>query len=237
MKKIIIAIAALIAMPSALFAQNVRNDIITVAVLDTGIAEVGALEGRVTEGYDLYSPEEPRERLQSSHGTMVANIIAERTGDNVRFIGMRVDRNRCRGDICEVDERAIRRALRLAIDLDVDVIQASLSGRMTSETRNLFIEAANKGITIVLAAGNHGGVALGGMILKEAQANVYVVSSLDSEGRPSDFSARMNGRLRDLMIWRPGENIPTINREGEPTLATGTSFAAPQYASEIILQR
>ena len=235
MKILIIAIAALIAMPAQLSAQE-ANRTITVAVLDTGIHEVGALSGRVEANYDLYDPEDPREEMRSSHGTMVANIIAERTNENVRFIGMRVDRNRCRGDICEVDERAIQRALRLAIDLDVDVIQASLSGRMHRETRDLFIEAANKGITIVLAAGNHGGLALAGMILKEVEANVHVVSSIDADGRPSEFSARMNGRLRDRMIWRMGENVPTVNKSGEPTTATGTSFAAPQYASELIAQ-
>lgn len=235
MKKIIIAIAALIAMPVAAGAQE--SDSITVAVLDTGIAEVGALEGRVIGNYDLYDPEEPRAELRSSHGTMVANIIAERTDANVRFIGMRIEKNRCRGDICEVDEKAIRRAIRMAIDMDVDVIQASIYGRMRRETRDLFIEAANNGIAVVLAAGNHGGLALGGMILKEAPANVYIVSSLDQDGRPSEFSAHMNGRLRDQMIWRLGEDIPTVNRTGEPTLATGTSFAAPLYATEIILQR
>ena len=235
MKKIILAIAALLAVPTAAAAQE--SETVTVAVLDTGISEVGALRGRVEGNYDLYDPEDPRDEMRSSHGTMVANIIAERTPSNVRFIGMRVDRNRCRGDICEVDERAIRRAVELAIELDVDVIQASLSGRMRRETRDLFIEAANRGIIVVLAAGNHAGVALAGMILKEADANVYVVASLDERGRPSEFSGRMNGSLRERMVWRPGENIATIDREGQPAEVTGTSFAAPQYASELIARR
>lgn len=236
MNKFIIFIASIFAAIAPAYAQD-ANDEIVVAVFDTGIAEVGALQGRVIANHDLYRVERPRAELQSSHGTMVANIIAEHTSDNVKFIGMRVDRNRCYGDICEVDERALQRALRLAIDLDVDVIQASLSGKMHSETRDLFIEAANSGITVVLAAGNQGGVALAGVILKEAGGNVYVVASLDAEGRPSDFTSRMRGRLRDQMIWRLGEDIPTIDRAGNATSATGTSFAAPLFASELILRR
>lgn len=236
MNKIILFFASVLAAITPVQAQE-ANDRVVVAVFDTGIAEVGALTGRVIANHDLYKVESPRAELQSSHGTMVANIIAERTDENVQFIGMRVDRNRCYGDLCEVDERALRRALRLAIDLDVDMIQASLSGRMSGETRDLFIEAADKGIAVILAAGNKGGVALAGTILKKAEGNVYVVASLDAEGRRSEFSSRMNGKLRDEMIWRLGEDIPTINRDGEITNATGTSFAAPIYASELLLQR
>lgn len=236
MNKIILFVASIFAAIAPAYAQD-ANDEIVVAVFDTGIAEVGALEGRVIANHDLYKVDSPRANLQSSHGTMVANIIAENTADNVKFIGMRVDRNRCYGDLCEVDEKALQRALRLAIDLDVDIIQASLSGKMRSETRDLFVEAANKGIAIVLAAGNKGGVALAGGILKEAEGNVYVVASLDAEGRRSEFSSRMNGSLRDQMIWRLGEDVPTIDRTGNATSATGTSFAAPLFASELIVRR
>ena len=236
MKQIIIFLSAMLALTAPVQAQTVANETV-VAVIDTGIAEVGALEGRVIANYDLYEVEEPRAELQSSHGTMVANIIAERTDANVKFIGLRVDRTRCYGEICEVDEIALQRAVRLAIELDVDVVQASLSGKMNRETRDLFIEAANSGITVVLASGNRGGVALAGQILKETEANVYVVASIDERGRPSEFSSRLRGKLRQEMIWRVGENVPTIKRDGEPTNATGTSFAAPIYASELILQR
>lgn len=236
MKKIILFIAGMLAAITPVQAQE-TTDHVVVAVFDTGIAEVGALKGRVIANHDLYKIDKPRAELQSSHGTMVANIIAERTSQNVKFIGMRVDRNRCYGDLCEVDEKALQRALRMAIDLEVDVIQASLSGKMHGSTRELFVEAANKGITIVLAAGNKGGVALAGMILKETTGNVYVVASLDAEGYPSDFTSRMRGSLRDQMVWRLGEDIPTIDRAGDPAKATGTSFAAPLFASELLLNR
>ena len=236
MIKIILFVASIFAAIAPAYAQDDNNEIV-VAIFDTGVAEVGALKGRVIANHDLYKVDSPRAELQSSHGTMVANIIAERTDANVKFIGMRVDRTRCYGDICEVDERALQRSLRLAIELNVDVIQASLSGKMHSETRDLFVEAANKGITVVLAAGNQGGVALAGIILKEAQGNVYVVASLDAEGRPSEFTSRMRGSLRDQMIWRLGENVPTIDRTGNATSATGTSFAAPLFASELIVSR
>ena len=56
MKNIIIAVAALLALPTQSFAQDSGNTI-TVAVLDTGISEVGALKGRVDGNYDLYDPE------------------------------------------------------------------------------------------------------------------------------------------------------------------------------------
>ncbi len=233
MRNIVTLLAGLVALQTPSIAQA-QSDPTIVAVLDTGIAEVGALTGRVRSTYDLYSVNEPREELRSSHGTMVANIIAERTAHDVQFIAMRVDTDHCKGEICEVDEEALRRAVRLSIDLDVDVIQASLTGRMRRETRDLFVEAANSGITVVLASGNHGGLSLAGMILSEVEDNVHVVASLDHNGRPSEFSARLRGRLRDHMIWRPGEEIATINRAGESTLATGTSFAAPIYASELL---
>jgi serine protease len=147
----------------------------TVAVLDTGVAyenrgryrQAPDLAGtRFVAGWDFvdddpYPNDVPAPDGRRSHGTLMAAIIAQTTGNAIGAAGVapaaaimpvRVLRPDVTGP-----ERGIARGVRFATDHGADVVNLSLSGRSSTPVlRQAIAYATRKGVTVVAAAGNEG---------------------------------------------------------------------------------
>jgi len=223
---------SLLGTPIQAHAEAVREPIL-IAVVDTGVAEVGPLVGHVVESYDMVRPERPRTELKSFHGTAVAGVIALNMKRPYGIISMRVDSvGRCSGIDCITKGDAIAASIVKATDLGASVVQVSSAGKMGRRVRQAVLYAISKNVKVVFAAGNDGGLPIALAITKKDETGLEVVGSLDADGGKSKFSCRP--RRQDARFsWRPGVSVPTIGLDGLPTTQTGTSFAAPIRAAEI----
>jgi serine protease len=148
----------------------------TVAVLDTGVAyrthgpysQAPDLAGtRFAAGWDFvagdrYPDDEPPRPGRRSHGTQMAGLIAQTTGNALGGAGVapaatimpiRVLRPDLSGTA-----RDVARGLRFAADHGADVANLSFAGPTPTSVITEAVEYATaKGVTIVAAAGNDGG--------------------------------------------------------------------------------
>ncbi len=162
-----------IQIPSAWAAT--RGEGAVVAVLDTGVAyrtrgryhRAPDLAGtRFVDGWDFVDgdpyPDDvaPRDDRRS-HGTLMAGLIAQTTGNALGAAGVAPDAAIMPVRVLKPDlsgsATAIARGLRFAADHGADVVSLSISG--PSETRVLtraIDYAVGRGVTVVAAAGNDG---------------------------------------------------------------------------------
>ena len=139
---------------------------VKVAVLDTGVSEVGDLAGRVLPGFDFYnydedaSDDDPTARFH--HGTVVASLIAATPNNGegmagvcaecqilpVKVLGGR-DGSGYNYDIAQGIIYAVRQGAK--------IINMSLGGTSRSTTIEKAVQyATGKGVLVVAAAGNEG---------------------------------------------------------------------------------
>jgi serine protease len=147
----------------------------TVAVLDTGVAyedrgryrRAPDLAGtRFVNGWDFvdgdaHPDDVPPRDGRRSHGTLMAGLIAQTTGNALGGAGVapaaaimpiRVLRPDLSGSA-----RAIARGVRYAVDHGADVINMSIAGPSPTRALTAAVDyAASKGVTVVAAAGNDG---------------------------------------------------------------------------------
>lgn len=125
---------------------------ILAAVLDTGYDMTGNHEPRVLEGLDLTGTGAVQD--ENGHGSAMANLILEHTPDSVNVLPVKI-----------ADENGYSSALRLylgiryAMEQGVHVINISMGAYRAaySETVSAAIrQAAQKGIFVVVSAGNGG---------------------------------------------------------------------------------
>ena len=63
--------------------------------------------------------------------------------------------------------------------------------------------------------------------------NVHVVGALDDNGNRADFTS-YSRRDDVVLVMRPGVDVEVLDSKGRMARVTGTSFAAPIYAAELL---
>ena len=124
---------------------------VTVAVIDTGVNPGNAkLQGRLLEPVAVYPDENAADG--NGHGTLMAEIIAQNTGENVKILPIKAVDNGGFGTsaaLCEAVGKAVGRG--------VDVIYLGVSGKGASGAIETAVRQAKKaGIPVVVPAGNDG---------------------------------------------------------------------------------
>lgn len=131
------------------------------------------------------------------------------------------------------DDEWIVQGLDRAIELEVDVISASLTSITYPETNDtineLLIEASNKGITIIASSGNYGptGASIGSPAIWET---VIAVGATRNFKELALFTARgpTPSLTSGVDIVAPGQGIGTMNATTfEKTYVIGTSVSVP----------
>ena len=212
-----------------------------VAIIDSGIAHTTELSAAVTAEFDMASlPSRPAFRPRDHHGTMVATILLRETTRPIEIISFRIDDPAgCPIGLsppCQPNAAPVAAAIRKATDLGVTAINISLTLKDDPAIVEAVRDAAARGITVVLAAGNDGrdrpsnlGVAMA------AYPHAILVGALDRQGRPWKGTNRPEADNTGYRyVWRRGVGVPTVLADGSKVVATGTSFAAPIETAHLL---
>lgn len=206
---------------------------VRVAVIDGGVVMTASLAASVETEIDMAGNRAPYTAV-SDHGTAVSTIVARTAHGPVRIVSLRVDKTGvCDGHLCEMEQYAIVSAIYKAIELRVDVINMSIDLTYDRTTYNALTKAAKAGISIIVAAGNQGGEPRSILYARSMPKKVWLVGATDDQGRPTAFSARVDGECGCQFVWRHGIDVETQNRAGERVYGSGTSMAAPLMTAEI----
>ena len=155
---------------------------VKVAVIDTG-CDLTAIPGRIAEGTDQSITD------ANGHGTLMAEIIASQTTENVKILPMKVFDDTGVSTVGQVYS-----AIMSAIDFGVDVINLSMSGEGTSQMLTTAINmATEKGIIVVVAAGNEASD-VNGFMPGNIEAAITVSATDKSEvfAEYSNFGSRID---------------------------------------------
>lgn len=206
-----------------------------VAVIDSGVAMTPELRPILLGEYDMASSA-PRLAFQPryDHGTMVATILSRAAHGAVDILSFRIDDPAgcppLMSPPCQPSAQPIARAIRKASQLGVSAINISLTLKDDPDITAAVRDAAAKGITVVLAAGNEGRDAPGNLAMAIAGfPHAVLVGALDAAGKPWRGSNKPE-RVRSgrySYVWRRGVDVPSSIADGSAAAGTGTSFAAP----------
>ena len=210
-----------------------------VAVIDSGVARTDELGNALVAEYDM-AGDRPAFQPHDDHGTMVATILLREARQPIRIVSFRIDDPAgCpagRAPPCQGDAAPVARAIRKATEMDVSAINISLNLKNDPQIVDAVRDASEKGIRVVLAAGNDGRDRPGNLpMAKAAFPNAVIVGALDSEGHPWSGSNRPEtGTPGYRYAWQAGVRVPTVLANGSRALATGTSFAAPIETARLL---
>jgi subtilisin family serine protease len=210
-----------------------------IAVLDTGVAGVAELTGRVRAGYNVTNGSANTNDIDG-HGTAVASIAAAAAG-GVRGISptspvIPIKVFDDRGQSAPEDLiAAIQRAISLkagVINISASALPSDIDPADGKRLKYAINAAVSLGIPVIAASGNEGA---GTLDIPAAYPHVIAVCATDSQGGPASFSNSGGG----LDLVAPGEEIavaapPNLCSTGYATV-TGTSFAAPAVAGAAAL--
>ena len=221
----------------------------TVAVIDTGIANVPSLKGKVVGGFNFIS-NNTNYTDTDGHGTSVAGVIAasaftfqgrkyQGIAPGVKLVALKVD-----DGINDPTEANIGRALQWILDnaAKYNIVSVNLSEgtghftnhNATSSYSPQLAQLVGRGIFVAAASGNDG--LHDGIEYPAADPSVVSVGSTNLNDRISSFTD--TGRNLDLLT--PGEFVitPTIvNGRATFLNGTGTSYSAPMAAATAALIR
>ena len=196
--------------------------VIKVAVLDSGInASHEDLTGKIMKQYNSLN-QSRRVNDDFDHGTAVAGIITandNRLGilglnNNIEIYDIKVLNNVGKGKVDHLID-----GIKQAIKEEVDIINISFGVQSDNqELKEAVLDACNKGIIIIAAAGNTYGL---GMDYPAKYESVISVKSIDQNLKLTDSSASGEARYS-----APGEEILSTNASGGYSLYSGSSFAA-----------
>lgn len=215
-----------------------KNNIITVAVLDTGIRAdheaftENSLKDRLSMdlAYDFYNNDEYPDD-DYGHGTMVAGVIAESTPNNVKIVPIKVGG----GDTGSVPAASFVYGLdRVAGKVDIINMsfgweQKDVSADFMAGVDDVMNQAKELGTISVAAAGNERANTI------DYPAAAPAVISATSVGQTNTFSTRFSNHGSRADFAAPGENLilPDFNGTNTYVSANGTSFSSPFVAAAI----
>lgn len=235
---------------------------VTIAVIDTGIDQDSPeFAGRLSPLSKDIAGSRPLTGVDD-HGTNVALVAAgARNGTGVVGIAYDSTVMALRSDSvgscetedpsdedsgCKFADSTIARAIDYAAANGAKVVNISLGGEGVSQSvLSAVSAAANRGLIIVVAAGNEGLAAPEGFaagIDKAGGGAVIVVGSVDADGSMSSFSNKAGAQNQHYMAafgsricceYRDGQLY--VDGEGYSYLFSGTSFSAPQVSGAAAL--
>ena len=210
-----------------------------IAVMDSGVADVPELQGRLRPGYDVAGGDQNTGDIDG-HGTAVAAIAAAAPG-GVRgvsptspIIPIKIfddAGNSTPEDFVVAIERAVA-AKAGVINISASAPVADVDPAATRAVEDAIYAAVSLGIPVIAASGNDSGGSIGA---PAAYPHVIAVGATDESGNPALFSN--TGRELDLVA--PGANIvtaaPRVLCSSGYGSVSGTSFAAPAVAGAAAL--
>lgn len=218
---------------------------VTVAVIDTGIAQHPDLDRRVTICKDFTVARGSSTSCvdTNGHGTHVAGVIAADGGeDGLGVFGVAPEASlavyrACSEDgECWVDDVAA--AIRAGVDDGAQIIVVSMGADSAhSILANAVKYATDKGALVIAAAGNDGPYA-GSIDIPARLPGVLAVGALDAQGGTPEWSSRGTNSRSLLGVLEEGDiafAAPGIRIQGPWLLGgyaelSGTSVAAPHIA-------
>ena len=193
---------------------------VTVAIVDTGAAELDFLKDKLVEGYDFVDNDKNafHDGSSDSHGTFIAGIVADCVKDAaVNIMPVRVIDSKS-GYISNVIN-----GIRYAADNGADVINISLHGNLMScsSVDDAFDYVESKNVTAVVCAGN----------FKKDTAEVcpahvesaITVSAIDEN---FEFASAFSDFGEAVDVCAPGVNIVGYGADGTLKIMNGTSMSA-----------
>lgn len=209
--------------------NNNFNDLITVAVIDTGIdTDHPYFKGRLTGGRNCFNGSSIPED-DTGHGTHVSGVVINCT-NNLNIKIMPIKSLNAEGGTLN----SIVSGINYAVSQRVQVINLSLESPYGSHSKYLeeaIENAVSKGIIVVVAAGNGEKITHTPVdTVNVSPANMdsaIVVGALDETGTKGSFSNY--GDSVDVIA--PGVDIPSTYIGSKYALMSGTSQAAPHIAA------
>tara|TARA_Y100000310_G_scaffold342161_1_gene444041 strand:+ start:2925 stop:4331 length:1407 start_codon:yes stop_codon:yes gene_type:complete len=207
--------------------QETQGEGVTIAVLDTGcqvdhVDLVGSFRQPTSDVTD-----------RDSHGTHVSGIITANNNDT-GIVGVapqvEVIVKKVLNDEGWGTEAMIVQGMREAIDEGADIISMSLGAPVDlPDLHNIIIEAYNKGIAVICAAGNSGDIGM--LDFPGRYAETISVGALDSNNLRAEFS--QTGNRLDFMA--PGVAINSTIPINSYASYSGTSMATPWMSGVVAL--
>src|SRR3989338_7866424 len=220
---------------------------ITVAVLDTGIANHPDLSNRVAGCKDFTNARQPvidgKCDDKNGHGTHVAGIIlADGGSDNLGIYGVAPEAYLFAYKVCSANGSCwsddIAAAIYAATDNGANIINLSLgSDSLSSLIGDAISYAVQNGVLVVAAAGNDGPY-IESIDYPGALVDVVAVGALNSSENIPDWSSRGGNTLttpyeveeKDIELAAPGVGILSTWKDGGYATLSGTSMASPHVA-------
>lgn len=209
------------------YAKNVAartSSSIKVAVVDSGVDQTHPfLESRVTsDGYDFVDVDSnPYDEF--GHGTHVSGIIVDCTpGVKVKILPVRV-----LGADGNGWNSVISSGIYYAVERGAKVINMSLNGDCTQDEEDAIDYAVQKGVTVVVSAGNKNEDVVKTYNCPAHKKNVICVGAIDLRNVKADFSNY--GSTLDVVA--PGVGIYSCVPGGYYESWDGTSMATPHVAA------
>ncbi|MEV0368683.1 S8 family serine peptidase [Streptomyces sp. NPDC050636] len=218
--------------------RTAQGEGITVAVLDTGVEkDHPGLQGKVTAGPDfLKDGLQPGDPRWGEHGTAMASDVLK-VAPKAHVLSVRVIDDNDDND-GQIDQRSgpspMVQGINYAVDHGADVISMSLGGDMfgeyDKEDANALARAAQKGIPVLVSAGNEGDM------FNDAQypagyAGVIAVAATQKGGSRAEFSTVRTYNS----VAAPGVGIVSAKNTGGYAPVNGTSPATALASGVVAL--
>ncbi|GAB1643092.1 type VII secretion-associated serine protease mycosin [Krasilnikovia sp. MM14-A1259] len=195
---------------------------VTVAVIDSGVADHTDLSGSILHGKDFVSPGGDGQADVDGHGTGMAGIIAAHGKDGSGALGIAPDAKILPVRVASTGsfKRDLAPAILWSVNHGADVINISIGGGISAATLNALETAARANVVVIASAGNRPEAS--GVTAPAFVPSVVAVGAVARTGERASVS--VTGPALDLMA--PGTDILTTRPNNQYGTGTGTSDAA-----------
>lgn len=207
---------------------------VTVAVIDSGVANHPDLSGSVLKGVDLVDAKGDGHKDLTGHGSSMSGLIAAHGRNSNGALGIAPD-----AKILPIrvlgkgrNKVAYGPAVRYAISHGAKVINISIIGGIQPDGLAAIEEARSADIVVVAAAGNKPDSV--GISAPAFLDSVVAVGAINRKGTKADIS--VSGSALDLVA--PGDDITSISNRNDYSVGTeGTSDASAIVSGAAALLR
>lgn len=206
------------------YAKNIvlasENTAVTVAIVDSGCANIDFLKDKFVQGYDFFENDKDATNDTSidSHGTFLASIVADCTqGIPVNIMPVRILSSETGSLINAIN------GITYAVDNGADVINVSLGGVLSNckSLDDALKYAEDNDVSVVVCAGN-----AKSDIKNYCPAHIETAITVSSVNENNEFSEAFSNFGDKIDLAAPGEYIVGYNAYGQKTVMSGTSMSA-----------